>query len=66
MVSKDLESKIRELVNNAENELTDQFDKAEEICQYNSEKVLEAFQKYRVTEADFGSTTVYGDGDIGR
>ena len=66
MVSKDLESKIRELVNNAENELTEQFDKAEEICQYNSEKVLEAFQKNRVTEADFGSTTGYGYGDIGR
>ena len=66
MVSKDLESKIRELVNNAENELTEQFDKAEEICQYNSKKVLEAFQKNRVTEADFGSTTGYGYGDIGR
>ena len=40
--------------------------KAEKICEYNSNKVLKAFQDNGVSEVDFGSTTGYGYGDIGR
>jgi len=38
----------------------------DEICEYNSMKVLKAFQKYRVSEVHFNSTTGYGYNDIGR
>ncbi len=43
-----------------------EFKKAEKICEYNSNKVLKAFQDNGVSEVDFGSTTGYGYGDIGR
>ena len=42
------------------------FEKIDEVCEYNSLKVLEAFQKYNISDMHFGSTTGYGYGDIGR
>ena len=62
----DIKNKVRELVNKAESELKEQYKIVDEICEFNSEKVLTAFQKNRVTETDFGSTTGYGYDDIGR
>ena len=62
----ELQNKVKELVNKAETELIEQYRIADEICQFNSEKVLTAFQKYGVTETDFGSTTGYGYSDKGR
>ena len=35
-------------------------------CEYNSAKVLSAFQKYRISDMHFSQTTGYGYGDIGR
>lgn len=66
MENLELNNKIEEIVNSAEEELKEQYKKVDEICEFNSKKVLKAFQKNRVTEADFGSTTGYGYGDIGR
>ncbi len=66
MENLELKNKVRKIVNEAEAELTDQFRLVDKVCEFNSEKVLEAFQKNRVTEADFGSTTGYGYDDIGR
>jgi cystathionine beta-lyase family protein involved in aluminum resistance len=54
------------LVNSAEESLKEQFDKIDEICDYNSLKVLNAFHKYKVSEVHFNSTTGYGYNDIGR
>jgi cystathionine beta-lyase family protein involved in aluminum resistance len=54
------------LVNSAEASLKEQFDKIDEICDYNSLKVLNAFHKYKVSEVHFNSTTGYGYNDIGR
>lgn len=62
----ELKNKVKELVNKAEAELTEQYKIADEICEFNSEKVLTAFQKHGVTETDFGSTTGYGYSDMGR
>lgn len=62
----ELKNKVKELVNKAEAELVEQYKIADEICEFNSEKVLTAFQKYGVTETDFGSTTGYGYSDMGR
>lgn len=66
MENLELKNKVRKIVNEAEAELTEQFRLVDKVCEFNSEKVLEAFQKNRVTEADFGSTTGYGYDDIGR
>lgn len=62
----ELRNKVKEMVNEAESELKDKFVEVDKICEFNSEKILSAFQKNAVTEADFGSTTGYGYGDIGR
>ena len=66
MENLDLKKQVKEMVNKAESELQEQFKKIDEICEYNTEKVLEAFHKNRVSEIDFGSTTGYGYDDIGR
>jgi len=42
------------------------FDEIEKIAEFNSLKVLLAFQKYNISEMHFNSTTGYGYGDIGR
>ena len=57
---------IQELINKAENEVKQQFEKSEEICLFNSNKVINAFQKNHISEVHFGSTTGYGYNDIGR
>ena len=57
---------IEELVNKCELECLDEFKKIDDICSYNSKKVLDAFQKNKVSESHFNSTTGYGYNDLGR
>lgn len=57
---------ILDLSEKVQKEIKPVFKKIDEICSYNSLKVLEAFQKNRLCEAHFNSTTGYGYGDIGR
>lgn len=57
---------INELIKIAENTIQDEFMKIDELCYKNSEKVLSAFQKYKISDAHFSSTTGYGYDDIGR
>ena len=57
---------ILELSNEVEEEINDEFNKIEKICEYNSLKVLNAFQNNQISDMHFGSTTGYGYGDIGR
>lgn len=42
------------------------FNKIDEICLFNSKKVLEAFQNNNISEMHFNTTTGYGYDDIGR
>ena len=42
------------------------FKNIDSIAEYNSLKVLKAFQKYNLSEMHFNGTTGYGYGDIGR
>lgn len=49
-----------------EKKLKDIFMEVDDICNYNSLKVLKAFQKYNVSENHFIGTTGYGYNDIGR
>ena len=61
-----ISDELLELSKKTELEVQEQFKKIEEICEYNSLKVLSAFQKYNVSEMHFNSTTGYGYSDVGR
>ena len=56
----------RELIKEAENHLTEQFKHIEDVEEFYSEKVLNAFQNNNVSESCFNSTTGYGYNDFGR
>ncbi len=49
-----------------EKALREQFERIEEIAEANQAKVLAAFQKHRVSENHFETTTGYGYNDLGR
>lgn len=49
-----------------ENNLKNVFEVIDDICMFNSKKVMDAFWHNHVSEANFNSTTGYGYGDIGR
>jgi cystathionine beta-lyase family protein involved in aluminum resistance len=55
-----------ELTTKAEESLQDEFKKIDDICNYNSLKVLSAFHKYKVSDVHFNGTTGYGYNDMGR
>lgn len=55
-----------ELIKDSEKELKEQFERADEVSEYNQEKVLKAFQKNRVALRHFNPSTGYGYGDEGR
>ena len=57
---------IEELIRTSEIELSDKFKEIDELAYKNSKKVLDAFQKYNVSQAHFNSTTGYGYDDLGR
>ncbi len=61
-----MDEKIIKLVNDSEKELDEEFKKIDEICEYNSLKVLNAFWNNKISEAHFSQTTGYGYDDIGR
>lgn len=62
----EIDNKIIEIVNKSENEVKEQFEKINELCEYNTRKVLEAFQDNDLSEIHFNETTGYGYNDIGR
>lgn len=61
-----INKEIEELVNNTENEIKPILEEVDKLSEYNSIKVIKAFQKNRVSEVHFTSTTGYGYDDIGR
>ena len=54
------------IVSNEEYELRDIYEKIDNICLFNSNKVLKAFKDNNISENCFNSTTGYWYGDIGR
>ena len=58
--------KIEELIEKSEIELANVFRKLDIIEFNNTKKVLDAFKKYKISEAHLNGTTGYGYGDIGR
>lgn len=61
-----ISDELIELSKKAQEELKPIYKDIDDVCEYNSLKVLNAFQKYKVSDIHFGSTTGYGYGDIGR
>lgn len=61
-----ISDKLLTLGQEAEQDLTAQFKQVDDIAMKNTQKVLSAFQKYRVAEGDFVGTTGYGYDDEGR
>ena len=57
---------IEKLIEKSEEKLVESFKKADEISEYNQEKVLKAFNKRGIALRHFNATTGYGYGDDGR
>ncbi len=57
---------VEELIKESERSLMVAFEKADEISEYNQEKVLKAFNNHSIALRHFNSTTGYGYGDEGR
>lgn len=57
---------IDELFKKCEEKVQSEFKQIDRMCEINSEKVLNAFQKNKISEAHFSSTTGYGYSDLGR
>ncbi len=57
---------IEELIKKSEEKLVKSFQRADEISEYNQEKVLKAFNKRGIALRHFNGTTGYGYGDDGR
>ena len=62
----DIDPLIVKAAKDAEEKTKIAMARADEICEYNSQKVLKAFIDGRVSESMFGTSTGYGYGDRGR
>ena len=61
-----ISDRVRAIGAQAQAALTEQFARIDEIADFNTQKVLSAFQKHRVADTYFQSTTGYGYDDLGR
>lgn len=61
-----IDEKIISLVSGVDEQIKEELSKIDDICTFNSFKVLNAFQKFQISDTHFNSTTGYGYGDIGR
>nr|HPO04947.1 methionine gamma-lyase family protein [Bacillota bacterium] len=61
-----ISKKVYDHVLTAESQVTDYFAAADDIMAYNQYKVLDVFQKCRITDMHFGWNTGYGYNDPGR
>lgn len=61
-----INNKYIDLCNECEVELKDRFKEIDDLCFFNSKKVLMAFHEYNVSSSDFNVSSGYGFGDYGR
>ena len=61
-----ISERVRALGDQAQQALTDQFARIDRIAEFNTQKVLSAFQTHKVSETFFHGTTGYGYDDLGR
>lgn len=62
----EIPTKLQKLINEVDEEIAPKLKEIDEQIVYNQEKVLAAFRKEEVAEADMNGTTGYGDDDEGR
>jgi len=62
----ELSKEVIELGKKAEAEVQKEFKQIDELCEFHSLCVLNAFQKYQISDIHFNSTTGYGYSDVGR
>ncbi|MGI6256995.1 MAG: aminotransferase class I/II-fold pyridoxal phosphate-dependent enzyme [Anaerovoracaceae bacterium] len=62
----DIDPKVLNLVSEAEKEVSVHFSHLDDVMTYNQYKVLDAFQKNRISDSHFNWTTGYGYNDMGR
>ena len=55
-----------DIIKTAEKEIKEQFEKIDEIKEFNQEKVLEAFKKNKIGAEHFSYVSGYGHDDLGR
>ena len=61
-----ISSQTLDYIENAEKEVSDEFNKLDDILNYNQYKVLKAFQNNKISDMHFGWNTGYGYDDPGR
>ena len=61
-----MDKNMKKFVDECEEDLSSVFKKIDQVCEYNSSKVLSAFQNQNISEACFEGTTGYGYNDLGR
>lgn len=61
-----ISERVIELARRAQEDLREQFERIDRIAEENTQKVLGAFQKHRVSDSYFAGTTGYGYDDLGR
>ncbi|MCD7887671.1 MAG: methionine gamma-lyase family protein [Clostridiales bacterium] len=61
-----ISDRVRDLARQAQQDVSAQFARIDDIAEYNTQKVLSAFQTHRVAESYFAGTTGYGYDDQGR
>ena len=66
MILDEIKKEVIELGNQADNDLKDIFKEIDDICLYNSNRILSAFIENRVEYADFTDRNGYGIFDSGR
>ncbi len=57
---------LEKLSKEVEDQLQEKFKEIDDLCYFNSKKVIDAFNKEGVSEIHFNTTTGYGYNDIGR
>ena len=62
----EIDEKLLKMAKHAENELTTKFQEYDDLCLYNSARVLKAFQKQKLAGTDFIEVNGYGSWDEGR
>lgn len=61
-----IDEKIISLLPSVDETIKEKLSEVDDICTFNSLKVLKAFQDNKVSDSHFNSTTGYGYGDVGR
>lgn len=62
----DIKPEVYEMAEHAMARIRPQFEKLDAVAEYNTRRVMEAFQDNRVSESCFAGTTGYGYDDLGR